>query len=119
MGVLIEHFAGAFPVWLAPIQAKVIPVAEAFNDYAETIKQQLQQGIMPTIGVWQHGQVRPNVGTCVAHLGDELRYRRGGLVRHIVSMRGHDYLIPLFCTLRWYVIALLIRDYLIPIHTMC
>ncbi|MDR0453046.1 MAG: threonine--tRNA ligase [Treponema sp.] len=33
-GVLIEHFGGAFPVWLAPEQIAVIPVAEGFNDYA-------------------------------------------------------------------------------------
>jgi threonyl-tRNA synthetase len=34
-GVLIEHFGGAFPVWIAPEQAAVIPVSAAFNDYAE------------------------------------------------------------------------------------
>jgi len=33
-GVLIEHFGGAFPVWIAPEQAAVIPVSEVFNDYA-------------------------------------------------------------------------------------
>jgi threonyl-tRNA synthetase len=34
-GVLIEHFGGAFPVWIAPEQAAVIPVSEVFNDYAQ------------------------------------------------------------------------------------
>ena len=34
-GVLIEHFGGAFPVWIAPEQAAVIPVSEVFNDYAK------------------------------------------------------------------------------------
>jgi len=34
MGVLIEHFAGAFPVWLAPVQATVIPIAERHQPYA-------------------------------------------------------------------------------------
>ena len=34
-GVLIEHYGGAFPPWIAPVQAVVIPVSEAFNDYAE------------------------------------------------------------------------------------
>lgn len=33
-GILIEHYAGAFPFWLSPVQVKVIPVAEAFDDYA-------------------------------------------------------------------------------------
>jgi threonyl-tRNA synthetase len=38
---LIEHFAGAFPVWLAPTQAIILPVSDTFNDYATTVKQQL------------------------------------------------------------------------------
>jgi threonyl-tRNA synthetase len=33
-GVLVEHYAGAFPLWLAPVQASVVPVAPAFHDYA-------------------------------------------------------------------------------------
>ncbi|MDR1047358.1 MAG: threonine--tRNA ligase [Treponema sp.] len=36
-GVLIEHFGGAFPVWIAPEQIAVIPVAEGFNEYAKKI----------------------------------------------------------------------------------
>jgi threonyl-tRNA synthetase len=36
-GVLIEHFAGAFPVWLAPVQATVIPIADRHNDYAHEV----------------------------------------------------------------------------------
>jgi threonyl-tRNA synthetase len=35
MGVLIEHFAGKFPVWLAPVQATVLPVSEKFADYGK------------------------------------------------------------------------------------
>ncbi len=35
--LLIEHFAGAFPVWLSPVQAVIIPVSEKFNDYAEKV----------------------------------------------------------------------------------
>jgi threonyl-tRNA synthetase len=42
-GVLIEHFGGAFPVWLAPEQAAVIPVSEAFNEYAEKIAAALRE----------------------------------------------------------------------------
>jgi threonyl-tRNA synthetase len=41
-GVLIEHYAGAFPLWLAPVQAVVIPVAPTFNDYAEDVARSLQ-----------------------------------------------------------------------------
>ena len=41
-GVLLEHYAGAFPVWLAPVQAQVLPVAAAHNDYAGATAQQLR-----------------------------------------------------------------------------
>jgi threonyl-tRNA synthetase len=41
-GVLIEHYAGAFPVWLAPVQAVVIPVADRHNDYAQQVGAQLR-----------------------------------------------------------------------------
>lgn len=37
MAMLIEHFAGAFPVWLAPVQAMVIPIADRHNGYAEQV----------------------------------------------------------------------------------
>lgn len=41
MGVLIEHYAGAFPAWLAPVQVKMVPVAEAFDDYVKDVAAQL------------------------------------------------------------------------------
>jgi threonyl-tRNA synthetase len=41
-GVLIEHFGGAFPVWIAPEQIAVIPVAEGFNGYAQKIAAELK-----------------------------------------------------------------------------
>jgi threonyl-tRNA synthetase len=45
-GVLTEHYAGAFPPWLAPVQVRAIPVAEAFNDYlAGVVKEMKSAGI--------------------------------------------------------------------------
>jgi threonyl-tRNA synthetase len=41
VGVLIEHFAGAFPLWLAPVQATVIPIADRHLEYAERVKERL------------------------------------------------------------------------------
>ncbi|MEP6645123.1 MAG: threonine--tRNA ligase [Acidobacteriaceae bacterium] len=41
-GVLIEHYAGAFPVWLAPVQAVLIPIAERHAEYANKVAQQLK-----------------------------------------------------------------------------
>jgi threonyl-tRNA synthetase len=43
VGVLLEHYAGAFPVWLAPVQARVIPVGERFADYADEVTLALRQ----------------------------------------------------------------------------
>jgi threonyl-tRNA synthetase len=42
IGILTEHFAGAFPSWLAPVQARVLPVSEKFMDYARTVHQKLR-----------------------------------------------------------------------------
>lgn len=41
LGVLTEHFGGDFPLWLAPVQAKVIPVSRSFNDYANEVVEKL------------------------------------------------------------------------------
>lgn len=46
IGFLIEHYAGAFPVWLSPEQVRVIPITDGQNEYAENIAKQLrEQGI--------------------------------------------------------------------------
>ena len=42
VAVLIEHFAGAFPVWLAPVQAVVLPIAERHAEYAEGFYEKLR-----------------------------------------------------------------------------
>ena len=40
-GILIEHYAGAFPVWLAPVQAIVLPIVDDINEYAGKIREKL------------------------------------------------------------------------------
>ena len=42
MGILIEHFAGAFPLWLAPVQVKVLSLTDRNNDYARKVFERLQ-----------------------------------------------------------------------------
>ena len=42
-GVLIEHYAGAFPLWLAPVQAVVVPISEKHHEYAEKVGAQLRE----------------------------------------------------------------------------
>jgi threonyl-tRNA synthetase len=41
LGIIIENYAGAFPLWLSPVQVTVIPVSDKFNDYAKSISEQL------------------------------------------------------------------------------
>ncbi len=41
LGVLIEHYAGAFPLWLAPVQVKILTISEQQNDYAQTVVHKL------------------------------------------------------------------------------
>jgi threonyl-tRNA synthetase len=42
MGILIEHFAGAFPLWLAPEQVRVLPISDRFNEYGRGVETQLR-----------------------------------------------------------------------------
>src|SRR3989454_51918 len=41
-GVLIEHYAGAFPMWLAPVQVAVLPITDRVNEYGESVAQELR-----------------------------------------------------------------------------
>ena len=42
IGILIEHYAGKFPVWLSPVQVKILPVSEKFADYAKKVSDELK-----------------------------------------------------------------------------
>ncbi len=43
IGIITEHFAGAFPTWLAPVQVKVLPIADSHIEYANKVKEELQK----------------------------------------------------------------------------
>ncbi len=53
IGVITEHFAGAFPLWLSPVQVEVLPVSAAFNDYAEKVAAELDAA-----GIRVHADLR-------------------------------------------------------------
>ncbi len=55
MGILIEHFAGAFPLWLAPEQARVLPIADRFAGYGRQVEAQLREA-----GLRVSGDYRPD-----------------------------------------------------------
>ena len=42
IGILIEHYAGAFPVWLSPVQVKILPISEKQHDYAKKIEEEMK-----------------------------------------------------------------------------
>ncbi len=42
IGILIEHYAGKFPAWLAPVQVKILPVSDKYMDYAKEVAEQLE-----------------------------------------------------------------------------
>ena len=42
IGILIEHYAGKFPAWLAPVQVSVLTISEQFNEYAERVNNTLE-----------------------------------------------------------------------------
>jgi threonyl-tRNA synthetase len=42
VGLLIEHYNGAFPLWLAPVQVMVLPIADRHNEYSQTVVQELR-----------------------------------------------------------------------------
>lgn len=54
MWVLIEHFAGTFPLWMAPRQVKIIPVSEKFEDYARQIEEDLRYSCIRVS--WDYGE---------------------------------------------------------------
>jgi threonyl-tRNA synthetase len=43
IGILIEHYGGSLPLWLSPVQARIIPVSEKYCGYAETVMRSLRQ----------------------------------------------------------------------------
>ncbi len=54
MGILIEHFAGAFPLWLAPEKVRVLPISEKFTEYGKKVEAELSAA-----GFRVHGDYRP------------------------------------------------------------
>jgi threonyl-tRNA synthetase len=63
-GVLIEHFGGAFPVWIAPEQIAVIPVAESFNGYAKKVVAELRARDLRVCAELDDGRLNAKIRAC-------------------------------------------------------
>jgi len=52
MGILIEHYAGAFPLWLAPVQVEVLPIADRHNEHALALAERLvERGVRARVNI--------------------------------------------------------------------
>jgi threonyl-tRNA synthetase len=78
-GVLLEHYAGAFPTWLAPVQAVVCPVADEHEDHAQTVADRLRDA-----------GVRVDVSPADDGLGARIRRHKMEKVPHILVVGGDD-----------------------------
>ncbi|MCL4351138.1 MAG: threonine--tRNA ligase [Firmicutes bacterium] len=79
IGILVEHYAGAFPLWLAPIQARVIPITEQQVTYAEEIRRKLHR----------HG-IRADVDARNQKMGYKIREAQMEKVPRMLIVGGRD-----------------------------
>ncbi len=79
IGVLIEHFAGAFPLWLAPEQARVLVVSQKFEEYARGVEQRLRSA-----GLRTSGDYRPE------KIGAKIRDAQVNLIPYMLIVGGRE-----------------------------
>ena len=65
LGILIEHFAGAFPTWLSPVQVKVLPISDKYMEYGEKVKAALEAA-----------NIRTEIDTRAEKIGYKIREAR-------------------------------------------
>jgi threonyl-tRNA synthetase len=78
-GVLVEHYAGAFPVWLSPVQARVLPVAEAHESYADEVIERLRAA-----------DVRVDLGAADEPLGKRIRKAKLEKIPYVLVVGESD-----------------------------
>lgn len=79
LGILIEHFGGAFPIWLAPQQVQVIAVADAHQDYA-----------MQVVKALQHEQIRVQIDDRQEKLGKKIREAQLHKIPYIIVIGDRE-----------------------------
>ena len=72
-GILIEHYAGAFPTWLAPEQVRILPISEKFEEYATKIAAQLREK-----------QIRTGIDLEADPIGGKIRRARGQRIPYLL-----------------------------------
>ena len=77
IGILIEHFAGAFPTWLAPVQVKVLPISDKYMDYAQNVLNKLTEA-----------GIRAEVDTRAEKIGYKIREAQTAKIPYMLVV-GH------------------------------
>ena len=73
IGILIEHFAGAFPTWLSPVQVKVLPISEKYEEYAKSVKAALDAA-----------DIRAEIDLRSAKIGYKIREAQGQKIPYML-----------------------------------
>lgn len=79
IGILIEHYAGQFPTWLAPVQVKVLPISEKFADYAAEVSKKLDEA-----------ELRVETDYRAEKIGYKIREARNERVPYIIVVGEKD-----------------------------
>jgi len=79
IGLLIEHFAGAFPVWLSPVQVKLIPITDKQNSYAQDIKTKLEKA-----------DIRVEVDDKSETMQNKIRLAQGEKIPYMLVLGGRE-----------------------------
>lgn len=75
MGIMIEHFAGAFPVWLSPVQVSIIPVKESHEDYARDLAKKFKEN-----------NIRVDIDISKDSLGKRIHSAKGNKVPYVIVL---------------------------------
>ena len=79
IGILIEHFAGAFPTWLSPVQVKVLPISEKYEEYAKSVKAALDAA-----DIRAEIDLRAEVDTRSEKIGYKIREAQGQKIPYML-----------------------------------
>lgn len=79
IGILLEHYAGKFPAWIAPVQVKVLPVSDQYNDYARK-----------TMGALEENDIRAEVDVRSEKLGYKIREARTDKVPYMIIVGENE-----------------------------
>ena len=79
IGILLEHYAGKFPAWIAPVQVKVLPVSDKYNDYAKKVE-----------GFLEGNGIRVEVDVRSEKLGYKIREARMDKVPYMIIVGENE-----------------------------